>query len=148
WRTCASQSLMIQRRRVLLYHESRAKDNESMSPAATDFTRPLHIARPKFLMGRGAGIASNDSMHHTPPTADGLQVNAAATRTIAGSLRAPHSPTFSDAQKPGARGHGGAACHGRAPGLRTARKRWFYRYDGRRAPCRPYRRNLLDPQSG
>jgi hypothetical protein len=33
-------------------------------------------------------------------------------------------------------------------GLRTARKRWFYRYDGRRTPCGPYRRNLLDPQSG
>src|SRR5262249_12172173 len=66
-----------------------------------------------------------------------------------GAARIPRFVCRRCPQKPGARGHGGAARHGqRAPGLRFARKRWFYRYDGRRTPCRSYRRNLLDPQSG
>src|SRR6266436_7578002 len=48
-----------------------------------------------------AGIASNDSMHDTPPPADVLHVNAVNDSR---SLRAPHGPSFpippETAQKP------------------------------------------------
>src|SRR5262249_3176733 len=59
-----------------------ARGNSSRNPLPPDFHFSFVLLQEVEKRLRAfAGIASNDSMHHTPPTADVLHVNAAGTRT-------------------------------------------------------------------